>query len=136
MAPLEVTVLVMVDIYSGGSSLLPDGWNAPRTAARTRTKNEGGGAELGASSSSSSPALPADIRREILSFAGTRAVVATDESLRRPLRVARWAAPRAGAPTALVVHDVLGRLEDVGISLPCARRLRAHAVRRGDLSSP
>jgi len=94
--------------------LLPDGWNAPRTAARTRTKNEGGGAELGASSSSS-PALPADIRREILSFAGTRAVVATDESLRRPLRVARWAAPRAGAPTALVVHDVLGRLEDVGI---------------------
>ena len=70
-----------VDIYSGGTSLLPD-------AAQNKTPSERARRDAAAPTSPGGP-LPDDISREILSFAGEQAEIAVDASLPRPLRCAR-----------------------------------------------
>ena len=110
----------MVDIYSGGPSLLPD---APLVHKRSND-------DLGwrRPKRKMSPArLPDDLRDEIDGFAGARATAELDRALPRALRVARWAAPAPDAPTAILVPDVFGRIEEV-LALGDALAARGFAV--------
>ena len=110
----------MVDIYSGGPSLLPD---APLVHKRSND-------DLGwrRPKRKMSPArLPDDLRDEIDGFAGARATIATDRALPRALRVARWGAPAPDAPTAILVPDVFARLEE-SLGLGDALAARGFAV--------
>ena len=96
------------DIYTGGPSLLPDGWNEPKKA------NKGRGPDC----------IPGELRSEVLAFVGGATATQSHVEVRpgRVLCVRRVAHPDPAAPTIVLVHSALGSTAEFAALMPALSR--------------